>query len=624
MNLRHMLMVLAVLVIAVGTVLAQAPFSPRTDYVWARAVPGGTTMTLNGVLSEAVWSNADSIVLQYGTRAGDPGSGYLTTLGTGTPTDPANAVVKFLSDPVNKRLYIGVTVKDSSIGGPDWENSDGFFGNTAGKGKYFGRKELTMWWNGVSGPGNNPTAGGWLPVPNVFNGALTVQGVASSDTGATSAVFVPDTGYVMEFVLELDSLGVDPSVENVLPLRINIWDGDYNWPNAGSSAYSRVWWQGEWNEFLLGRVYFNPAVTTTSGAPPVPPFDLTIPSGANFPNVRVDGSLADSIWGYVPSFKIKYGDKSLLDTYPLMGQFVSEGWAAQEPTSGIMNDTAECVVKYFFKGDSLFFAFDVADRKLVSNTSDDRMDAVRIIFWDGADSLRDSRGRMKSYRLTVRLDSLNTSEALNDMTGLIARNAAVYAVQLKNKTGGGPSTINNPGDTDAGYSVEVKIDLTKLGYAPGASNKVIFFSLNFNNGNTYTTSVDDFTTRTWWFHEWEGQGPSAMALLNAGNLVTSVGDPDPVFTPGEFRIYANYPNPFNPATTVTFSLPTSGGYTVRVFDLLGRVVRMQQVQNAVAGLQEYKFTAEGLASGVYFYNVEFVSRSGERRLSDTGRMILVK
>ena len=470
MNFRHTLMVLAAVLLVAGTIAAQ-PFSPRTDYVWARAIPGATTMTLDGKLNEAVWAAADSIVLEYGTYAGDPGSGYLTTLGSGTPTDPTNAVIKFLSDPVNKRLYIGVSAKDSSIGGPDWENSDGFFASTAGRGRYIGYKEILMWWLGVSGPGNNPPATGWLPVPDVFNGAVTVQGVAGSDTGATAAIFVPDTGYVMEFVLELDSIGVNPATADVLPLRINIWDGDFNWPNKGSSAYSRTWWQGEWTSRLHGRVYFDPTVTTTSGAPPVPPMDVTVPNGANFPNAVIDGSLADSVWKYAPSFKIKYGDSALVQTYPPMGRFHSQGYVAQTPTSGIMNDTAVCAVKYFFKGDSLYFGFDISDRKLVSSTNDDRMDAVRIIFWDGADSLRDAQGRLKSYRLTIRLDSLATAKAASD-TILVTRGAETFAVQLKNKTGGGLSTINDPGDTDAGYSVEVKLDLTKLGYAAGAANKV--------------------------------------------------------------------------------------------------------------------------------------------------------
>src|SRR3972149_8548271 len=141
MNFRHTLMVLAAVMLVAGTIAAQ-PFSPRTDYVGARAIAGATTMTLDGKLNEAVWAAADSIVLEYGTYAGDPGSGYLTTLGSGTPTDPTNAVIKFLSDPVNKRLYIGVSAKDSSIGGPDWENSDGFFASTAGRGRYIGYKEI--------------------------------------------------------------------------------------------------------------------------------------------------------------------------------------------------------------------------------------------------------------------------------------------------------------------------------------------------------------------------------------------------------------------------------------------------------------------------------------------------
>ena len=620
------LLFFVVLCALITTLAAAQPFSPRTDYVWARAIPGGTVMTLDGKLNEAVWASADSIVLKYGQRTGDPGSGYLKT-STSEPTDPANAVIKFLSDPVNKKLYIGVAVKDSSVGGPDWENCDGFFASTAARGEFLGYKEIIMWWLGNGDKGAVPSPAGWLPSPLVFDGVARVLGTSSSDTGATSSIFVADTGYVMEMVLRLDTLGVNPANPSgdVLPMRICIWDGDFNWPNKGNSQYSRVWWQGEWTPSLFGRVYMNPAVSTVSGSAPVPPFDLTIKNGTSYPTPTIDGNLTETVWQSAPSFTIQYGNTALLSTYPQMGQYNSNGWPATAPVSGILNDTGKCVVKYFFKADSLYFGFDVSDRKLISGTSDDYMDAVRVIFWDGADSLRDAQGRMKSYRLTVRLDSANTAVAANDLTGLISRGAAQFGVKLKNKSGGALSTINNPNDADGGYTVELKLNLTKLGYAPGASKKTVFFSLNYNDANAYTNGPDSSCTRTWWFHEWEGQGPSALCVLDETNLVTGVSDKNITYIPGEFSIFNNYPNPFNPSTTIRFALPEAGSYKLRIYDILGRVIETASATNMLAGLHQHVFNAASFASGVYYYNIEFTSsRTGVRRLSETGKMILIK
>ena len=42
--------------------------------------------------------------------------------------------------------------------------------------------------------------------------------------------------------------------------------------------------------------------------------------------------------------------------------------------------------------------------------------------------------------------------------------------------------------------------------------------------------------------------------------------------PGEFRLYANYPNPFNPATTLRYDLPRQAKVTIRVYDVLGKLV----------------------------------------------------
>ena len=74
-----------------------AQFAPRQDANWARYVPAGT-ITMDGVLDEAAWAQADSITITYGQPGLLPTSGYKkeTDGGPGMVTDPTNATIKFL------------------------------------------------------------------------------------------------------------------------------------------------------------------------------------------------------------------------------------------------------------------------------------------------------------------------------------------------------------------------------------------------------------------------------------------------------------------------------------------------------------------------------------------------
>ena len=79
----------------------------------------------------------------------------------------------------------------------------------------------------------------------------------------------------------------------------------------------------------------------------------------------------------------------------------------------------------------------------------------------------------------------------------------------------------------------------------------------------------------------------------------------------EFHLVQNYQNPFNPSTTVKF--------TVEVFDILGRLVTTLFIGKAEsAQFYSARFDAGGLASGVYFFRLQ----SGNR--VDLKRMMLVK
>lgn len=84
------------------------------------------------------------------------------------------------------------------------------------------------------------------------------------------------------------------------------------------------------------------------------------------------------------------------------------------------------------------------------------------------------------------------------------------------------------------------------------------------------------------------------------------------------RLLPNYPNPFNPQTTVYFSLPQSQTVRLQVFDAQGRRITELVNRSMPAGVHTVQFNAVGLASGLYLLRLETDYRA------ETRHMLLVK
>ncbi len=67
---------------------------------------------------------------------------------------------------------------------------------------------------------------------------------------------------------------------------------------------------------------------------------------------------------------------------------------------------------------------------------------------------------------------------------------------------------------------------------------------------------------------------------------------------------AAYPNPFNPETTIAFSLSLPGQATVTVYNVRGEKLATLVDEYMQAGEHAFTWTAEGCASGIYFYRLE--------------------
>ena len=90
----------------------------------------------------------------------------------------------------------------------------------------------------------------------------------------------------------------------------------------------------------------------------------------------------------------------------------------------------------------------------------------------------------------------------------------------------------------------------------------------------------------------------------------------------------NYPNPFNSSTTIRITMPVDGDVSIRVFDLMGNLVRNLSATVSMAGSQEVVFDGLGdtgapLANGTYLYEVSAVAATGDR-ITRIQRMTIVR
>ncbi len=95
-----------------------------------------------------------------------------------------------------------------------------------------------------------------------------------------------------------------------------------------------------------------------------------------------------------------------------------------------------------------------------------------------------------------------------------------------------------------------------------------------------------------------------METIFNNQVVTSIDEkPTSNVIPKEYNLHQNYPNPFNPSTVIVYSIPKSGFVSLKVCDILGRVVATLVDEIKPAGTYRVTWDAGEMPSGVYFYRL---------------------
>ena len=84
------------------------------------------------------------------------------------------------------------------------------------------------------------------------------------------------------------------------------------------------------------------------------------------------------------------------------------------------------------------------------------------------------------------------------------------------------------------------------------------------------------------------------------NSVNPIAD----FVPHENFLLNNYPNPFNPGTKISYSIPESDYVSLKVYNLLGKEVQTLVDEFQIANTYSVMFNAGDLSSGIYFYKLQ--------------------
>ena len=211
----------------------------------------------------------------------------------------------------------------------------------------------------------------------------------------------------------------------------------------------------------------------------------------------------------------------------------------------------------------------------------------------------------------------------------------VYAAGFTNGTPVTLGYVAMGGGSPSYFRVRRLADQWTLSYSSNGTSWTQAFTFNFS---LIVSSLGPFAAN----HGTPGSNsPGWTALFDYFVSVSPGGAPDgdaiaaslekpSVEVPDRVALVGNYPNPFNPSTTIKYTVGGAGGWgtgtseiSLIVYDVLGREVALLVNERMPAGVYEARFNGAGLASGIYLCRMIATSATGEHFVA-TRRLMLMK
>ncbi len=555
-------------------VLQKEPEPVNVDPSSMNAAFNAEGVVIDGVLNAEEWpEDLPALKFQIGANGSDKifvptGSAIVKE----SYTDISTTYVKFQHD--NKNLYISLNSDDQQVCrfGDSWEG-DGLFMKI--KDASGSDVEFKLYYNLA---GTDPDI--HYEGPDYGEGAA-VKGTGTIVNDSTNV----DGGYTAELKISLEGLGYS-NIPDSLHLLMNIFDPDDYSDGVGAwganGSYAKQWWGSEWG----------PDMRTLVLEKETDPQSLTA-FNSSVPMV-VDGVLDEVSWtADIPYLKFQIGGTSEGNAFmPTGGAVVKETYT----------DVSTTFVRFIHDADNLY----------ISLESDDQQVCRFGDSWEGDGlfmKVKDATGTDVEFKLYYNLAGADPE---------IHYEGPAHSEGAGVKGEG--TIVNDSTNVDGGYTAELRISLSGLGFANMPDSLQLL--INVFDPDDYSDGVGAWGAngsyaKQWWGSEW---GPD-MRTVYLSDL-TSVDDPASSI-PSSFRVFQNYPNPFNPTTKIQFKLPATTDVKVEVFNSLGAKIATLANGKLSAGAHTlewngYSSSGQQAASGVYFYRVVTPKQSV------TKKMLLIK
>jgi hypothetical protein len=225
----------------------------------------------------------------------------------------------------------------------------------------------------------------------------------------------------------------------------------------------------------------------------------------------------------------------------------------------------------------------------------------------------------------------------HNLTGSLVNNSLVLSVK------GSDPYMTSPYGLNANTGIYKAISITMKNKSSASSARVYWmntddasfvsgksktFSIN-QKDTAYTEYIVDLSATGKWFNRIAQlrfdpveDGSAGVVEVKQVKLLTAVTgvDEEPGQVPEIFCLGQNFPNPFNPSTTIEYTIPPSGRGLVqlKIYNLLGQCITTLVNEEKTAGTYRAQFNASNLPSGVYYYSL---TANG---ISSAKKMMLLK